>query len=318
LSRIPLNVSYLWIYKNGERLSQGNDYRLSLPQGIVYLTENSSNTDQIKIVQFGTAIRQAPIAYEVYKDMLNIYHFKRFSKQVSVTLAKDLYYYDQTIEVTDASNLFIPAPSRNLPGVVIVNSERIEYFVKNGNTLGQLRIGSIGTAIAELHVAGSYIVDSSASETVPYNEEQQRNDFVSDGSSLLIGPLDFVPAKSTVDFYRTADGIPDNYGQCDELEVFVGGRRLRKKSLSVYSEALGASSPSADVILEAEFSVDGVSPIIRLTTPVPAGQRITVIKRVGKTWYTRGDTTATTGNTFLSNDTPMIKFIKEKSTELPE
>jgi hypothetical protein len=318
LSRIPLNVSYLWIYKNGERLSQGNDYRLSLPQGIVYLTENSSNTDQIKIVQFGTAIRQAPIAYEVYKDMLNVYHFKRFSKQVSVTLARDLYYYDQTIEVTNASNLFTPVPSRNLPGVVIVNSERIEYFVKTGNTLGQLRRGSLGTAIAEIHVADSYVVDSSASETVPYNEEQQRNDFVSDGSSLLIGPLDFVPIKSTADFYRIADGIPDNYGQCDELEVFVGGRRLRKKSLSVYSEALGASSPSADVILEAEFSVDGTSPIIRLTTPVPAGQRITVIKRIGKTWYNRGVDTATTGNTFLSNDTPMIKFIKEKSTELPE
>jgi len=318
LSRVPLNVSYLWIYKNGERLSQGTDYRLSLPQGIVYLTVNSTDSDQIKIVQFGTTIRQSPIAYEVYKDMLNVYHFKRFSKQVSVTLATDLYYYDQTIEVTDASNLFIPVPSRNLPGVVIINNERIEYFVKNGNTLGQLRRGSLGTAIAELHIIGSYVVDSSSSETVPYNEEQQRSDFVSDGSSLLIGPLDFIPAKSTVDFYRAVDGIPVDYGQCDELEVFVGGRRLRKKSVSAYNEVLGASSPSADVILEAEFSVDGTSPNIRLTTPVSAGQRITVIKRVGKTWYNRGVNTATTGNTFLGNDTPMIKFIKEKSTELPE
>jgi hypothetical protein len=88
--------------------------------------------------------------------------------------------------------------------------------------------------------------------------------------------------------------------------------------VSAYNEVLGASSPSADVILEAEFSVDGTSPNIRLTTPVSAGQRITVIKRVGKTWYNRGVNTATTGNTFLGNDTPMIKFIKEKSTELPE
>jgi len=327
LSRIPLNVSYLWVYKNGQRLSQGVDYTVSLPRGAVYLTAASLDTDLIKIVQFGADVRQDPTAYEVYKDMLNVYHFKRFSKDVNVKLARDLYYYDQSFEVTDASALFTPVPSRNIPGVVIVNNERIEYFIKTGNVLSQLRRGSLGTAIAEMHVKNSFVVDSSAAETVPYAEEQQRSDFVSDGSSLLIGPLDFVPARSNADFYRVTDvvngaviyeSIPLAYGRCDDIEVFVGGRRLRKDSMSVYNEILGASSPFADIEIEAEFSVDGASPYIRLTTASIAGARITVIKRVGKTWYNQGATTATSGVSFSDNTTPMITFIKEKSTQLPE
>jgi hypothetical protein len=86
----------------------------------------------------------------------------------------------------------------------------------------------------------------------------------------------------------------------------------------VYNELLGASSPLADTEVEAEFSVDGVSPYIRLTTASPAGARITVIKRIGKTWYNQGATTASSGVSFTDNTTPMITFIKEKSTRLPE
>jgi hypothetical protein len=327
LSRIPLNVSYLWIYKNGERLTPTVDFTVSLPRGAVYLTADTTEADLIKIVQFGSNVRQDPTAYEVYKDMLNVYHFKRFSTVTEVKLARDLYYYDQTIEVTDATSLFTPIPSRNIPGIVIINNERIEYFVKTGNVLRQLRRGGYGTAIAEIHSKDSYVVDSSITETIPYSEEQERVDFVSDGSSLLIGPLNFVPSRSNADFYRITDvvngslvheSIPLAYGRCDEIEVFVAGRRLRKNSVSIYNELLGASSPLADTEVEAEFSVDGASPYIRLTTASTAGARITVIKRVGKTWYNQGTTTASLGIPFADNTTPMITFIKEKSTQLPE
>jgi len=327
LSRIPLNASYLWIYKNGIRLVSGVDFTVSLPRGVVYLTAESTDADLIKIVQFGSDVRLEPTAFEVYKDMLNVYHFKRFSKDKNVKLARDLYYYDQSFEVTDASALFTPIPSRNIPGVVVINNERIEYFKKTGNVLSQLRRGSFGTAIAEIHAKDSFVVDSSITETVPYSEEQQRSDFVSDGSSLLIGPLDFVPTRSNANFYRITDvvngslvyeSIPLAYGRCDDIEVFVGGKRLRKNSMSVYNELLGASSPLADTEIEAEFSVDGVSPYIRLTAPSTAGARITIIKRVGKTWYNQGATTASLGLSFADNTTPMITFIKEKSTQLPE
>jgi hypothetical protein len=45
---------------------------------------------------------------------------------------------------------------------------------------------------------------------------------------------------------------------------------------------------------------------------------MTVVKRVGKTWYDRGETTATNGETLLENTSPIAKFIAEKTTSIPE
>ena len=324
LSRIPLSVSYVWVYLNGVRLTQDIDFTVSSPRGVVYLNVNSIETDSVKIVNFGSSIHKDPVSYEIYKDMLNFNHYKRYSKTDNIRLTRTLNYYDVEILVTDGTLLYEPIAQRNLPGTIIINNERIEYLYKNGNVLSGLRRGALGSAIAEIHEIDSYIIDVSISESVPYNEEQFRNDFVSDGSSLMIGPLDYIPAKSNREFYRITNSqdeyisIPENYGLCDEIEVFVGGRRLRKDSISIFDENLGSNSPDADKILEAEFSVDGTLPQIRLTSPVSAGTRITVIKRTGKIWYERGNSSASKGLTFLENNTPYVRFINEKSSELPE
>lgn len=86
----------------------------------------------------------------------------------------------------------------------------------------------------------------------------------------------------------------------------------------MFDETLGATSPAGDRTLDAEFSVDGVNPYIRLTTTIPAGTRITVIKRVGQTWYDRGETTASSGVTLLANESSIGQFIAAKTTRLPE
>jgi hypothetical protein len=316
LPQTPLAASYVWVYKNGVRLTKDQDYYVSLPRSVLYLTANSTAADLIKVVTFGSDIYRAPSAFEIHKDMLNIYHFKRYSIG-TVELAKDLNYYDQEITVNDGSLLGEPIVSRNVPGVITVNNERIEYNSKVGNVLSKLRRGSFGTAIAAVHSAGSAISDAGPQENVPYNETQDRQDFVSDGSSLLIGPLDFVPAQGTrTTWYRST--IPTTHSACDQVEVFAAGRRLRKDPLSVYDETLGASSPAADVQLEAEFAVDGAANYIRLTTAIPAGTRISVIRRTGKVWYDRGETTASAGESLLENTTPMAEFIAKRTTKLPE
>jgi hypothetical protein len=316
LPQTPLAASYVWVYKNGVRLTKDQDYYVSLPRSVLYLTANSTAADLIKIVTFGSDIYRARSAFEIHKDMLNIYHFKRYAIG-AVELAKDLNYYDQEITVNDGSLLGEPIVSRNVPGIITINNERIEYNSKVGNVLSKLRRGSFGTAIAAVHSAGSAISDAGPQETVPYNETQDRQDFVSDGSSLLIGPLDFVPAQGTrTTWYRST--IPTTYSACDQVEVFAAGRRLRKDPLSVYDETLGASSPAADVQLEAEFAVDGAASYIRLTTATPAGTRISVIRRTGKIWYDRGETTASAGESLLENATPMAEFIAKRTTKLPE
>ena len=317
LSRPPISVSYVWVYKNGLRLRQDKDYYVSLPRGVVYLTVDSTPADIIKIINFANDVFKLPSAYEIHKDMLNVFHYNRFSKD-ECKLANVLNYYDTSIEVTNATELSQPIASRNLPGVVFIQGERIEYMAKSGNTLSQLRRGAHGTAIATTYAQGTAVVDVGYSEVIPYNEVQQRTDFTSDGSTLLVGPLDFIPEQGTRSGTWYRNSIPTNYGPCDQIEVFAAGRRLKKDPQSVYVEANGAASPAADQTQEAEFSVDGATAQIRLTTVLPAGTRITVLRRQGKTWYARGETTATDGVSLVHSDTTIARFIVEKTTAIPE
>ena len=314
----PLSVDYIWVYKNGLRLTQDVEYNIDKNKNVVYLKDDTTENDIIRIVLFGNKIFKFTSAYEIYKDMLNIHHYKRYSKNTNVTLAKKLNYFDTTIEVTDASNLSDPVKNRNIPGLIEINNERIEYFSKNGNTLSQLRRGAYGTSINEQVSAGTSVINLGIEENIPYTEDQERFDFYSDGSSSIIGPLPFVPTKAEItNWYR--DSIPNDYGQCNEIEVFVGGTRLRKSPIEIYKESLGPASPQADEFTEAEFSVDGESAEIRLTqNEIPAGTRISIIRKVGKTWYDRGENTITTGITLLENESAIAKFIAQKSTELPE
>jgi hypothetical protein len=313
----PLGISYVWVYKNGVRLVRDTDYTISLPRGVVYLEVDSDENDTITITTFGADIYKLPSSYEISKDMLNVYRYNRYATDSKITLTSDLNYYDDKIELTDGSNLYNPVRNRNIAGVIEIRGERIEYLNKTGNTISQLRRGVNGTAIKELHAAGSSVADIGPNEVIPYTDSQERTDFVSDGSSSLIGPLEFVPTKSAVGTW-TATTIPTDYGRCDTVEVFVGGTRLRKTPLTVYDESLGPVSPGADKELEAEFAADGVNPYIRLTTAPAAGTRITVIKRTGNTWYDKGLTTASNGVTLLDNNTAISKFIAAKTTSLPE
>lgn len=393
LPRKPLAIEYVWVYKNKIRLIQDRDYRILLDKDIIYLNSSSTSSDEIKIVLFGSEIYKSPRAFEIFKDMLNNTHYKRYSKNSQVVLAKDLYYYDTSIEISDASYLADPIPSRKIPGVIVVNKERIEYFSKHGNILSQIRRGSLGTAVSEFSPSGSHVIDAGAFETLPYNETQQRYDFVildpliiqSDGTTrsfeldtspnsetliyaglgnsanilvkvngeivsknrytvsvnnnvgtivldnnfvlseiqeievipLLVGPLDTIPRKSSRNqWYR--QHIPEDYGPCDELEIFASGTRLRKNPLDQFEETMGIASPQADKKLEAEFSVDGLQPYVRLSDQLPAGTRIAMIKKQGRLWYERGETTASNGKSLLQNRTSVAQFILQKGSELPE
>lgn len=109
------------------------------------------------------------IAYRQFKDILNRTHFKRLDAPVT-ELAKDLNYYDLRIEVVDASNLPEPNKNRNLPGIIYINKERIEYFVKDGNTLRQLRRGTLGTGVKQTHEIGSSVYDQGISKTIEYKD----------------------------------------------------------------------------------------------------------------------------------------------------
>jgi hypothetical protein len=139
-------------------------------------------------------------------------------------LAKPLAYDDLRIEVEDATDLPEPNKGKNLPGIIFVNGERIEYFVKENNLLRQLRRGTLGTGVKELHEQGSEVFDQNADKTVPYQDVTQTQ-------------------------IETADGNTDQFvlkftaSSINEFEVFVAGKRLRKTSIDEFDPVLALDSP---------------------------------------------------------------------------
>ena len=161
------------------------------------------------------------------------------------------------------------------------------------------------------------MVDVSPEERLPYQDTEERFDVISDGSTHEI-PVEFLPIKSARTDWVRGDSIPATHGPCDQVEVFVAGRRLRKNPVMIFNSELGAASPAGDVFHEAEFSVDGINRTIRLTEPAPVNTRITVFRKIGRLWYDEGDTTASNGVTLLDNSTPVAKFISLKTSLLPD
>ena len=143
-------------------------------------------------------------------------------------LAEDLKETDKFIYVEDASNFDAPNPTANKPGVIEIRGERIEYFTLNGNVLGQLRRGTLGTGVPKLHKVGSYVQDIGTSETIMYSDVVTTQQIVSKGSNTISG-LNFVPEKSD-DKWSYSSGftssIPSGYGQSNDIEVFVGGYNI--------------------------------------------------------------------------------------------
>ena len=316
LKTVPLDAAYVWVYKNGIRLVQDVDYRVEIPRGVVYLSEQTTINDLIKIVQFGSRIFQLPSAYEIHKDVLNVYRYKRMSLG-EYKLSKNLNYYDKEIYLTSTDDLFEPDINKNIPGVVSINNEKIAYFKKDGNILTQLRRGYFGSSIKETHLINSIVINQGSTESIPYNESQIKDVFVSDGENVLIGPLSYTPVKTNkTNWYK--ETIPDEFGPCYEIEVFAAGKRLFKDPITVYDETLGQESPAADKTVEAEFSVNGQDSFIRLTSPIPAGYRITVVKRIGNVWYDNRENLTLPGKPLKENKNPIAKFIAEKNTDLPE
>lgn len=113
--------------------------------------------------------------------------------------------------------------------------------------------------------------------------------------------------------YVVYTSIPPYYGQCDEIEVFVAGRRLRKNPIKIYDAILGANSPKGDKEIEAEYSVDDGATHVRLTTVPEVGQTIVIVKKTGRLWQDLDNPTPLgTSNSNIAN------FLTVKQVSLPK
>ena len=235
-----IDENYVWVIQDGKLLVPSVDYILKEDKITIKLTEYVPLDQEVNVVTFGSNVLRPGIAYMQFKDMLNRDHFKRLSLYKQTKLTKPLRYNDVYIEVEDASDFDVPNPAANKPGIVEIRGERIEYFQKNGNILGQLRRGTLGTGAPQVHPINSFVQDIGPSETIPYVNEQIIQKLISDGSNTI--NLNFVPGNfnTTYSYQGTLMTQQDAVALAkDSIEVFVGGYNIGAEWASGVDYSIG-------------------------------------------------------------------------------
>jgi hypothetical protein len=302
LRQSAVSDDYVWIIKNGTLLTHSVDYVVEDDRVTVKLKDELIDTDVVQVMAFSDNVIRGAFGFMQFKDMLNRVHYKRLRKDKSSVLAVDLIQSDIEITVVDGSMFDIPNPALNLPGIIEINGERIEYFTKVGNVLGQLRRGTLGTSTPTVHATGTVVQDIGPTETIPYNDNIIINTFVSDGVTRYLGNLSYVP---------NVYDPKNNQHDYDTIDVFVGGYKLKKSDYTLFEELSNYPySTEGDNTFPAEFTVDGTMNGITLTTAAAEGVKVVVVKKELKLWEDEGKSLA-------DSDNKIANFLKENATVWP-
>lgn len=282
LSKAPINSSYVFVSFNKQYLTVNHQWALSgkivsIPDSIA----NTGSTNEIVITYVTGTVSKPAIGYRIFKDILNRYHYKRLSKANTTKLSRDLSISDTEIVVNDGSVLASPSISTNTPGVIWIGTERITYFTKSGNTLGQLMRGTLGTAITSVHSSGTKVMDASLTQSVPYEDTVKESTFKGDGSTVAFTMINDNDSSSFTASTST------------QLVVQIGGTKTT------------------------DFTVDGSSTITFNTAPA-LGSRVRVVKKTGTVWYDQGTSTAADGQGLQASTGVEVSFLQQQEAELPD
>ena len=291
LSKPALDAQYVWVTLNGDLLIPSVHYYVTDNKRYVKIIADIQQDDVVEILHFADPITVDKYGWSQFKDMLNRTHYKRLDDRNGVMLAADLNWYDQSITVTDGSTLPQPSPTSSVPGILFINGERIEYFVRTDNVLSQLRRGTLGTGVKAIYLAGEPVFNQGPEATMPYKDETFTTTFLADGAANTY-TLDFTPSS------------------VNEFEVFVGGKRLRKNAINSYdfTGLTAQDSPEGDVILPAEFSIDGTT--LTLTQTPSENVKVIVVRRQGILW-------SEPGTPLGEADSDISRFLRAATVDLP-
>lgn len=271
LSRAITNTAYVRVSKNGDFLSPNFDWRIS-PTDATQIEINDRNisvNDRFVVTYFSEEYSKPQYAYRVFKDMLGRVNYYRISKDQSTQLARQLLPGDSDILVVDASKLPDPNPAARIPGVVMIGKERITYYAKNGNLLSNIKRGTLGTGVKSAHAVGSYVVDISLEQKIPYSDLANFEKITANGTSTVFTTEDLTAASSA------------------SVLVYVGGRRV----LSGYT--VTALNPVS----------------VTFSTAPAADQNVAMVVKNGQIWYDQGVSTASNGQGLQDATTEQAQFI---------
>jgi hypothetical protein len=248
LSAPAYNTNYIWVYFNNRLLTVNQDYQI-LDDGVTVQVTDAYTIDPSETVLIRYIANQTfastVVGYRIFNDMLNRTAFKRLSKHNTTYLTQPLAFMDTKIYVHDASILTPPIPSRKIPGVIIIDGERIEFYKMKKNVLSQLRRSTLGTAPSFYSDVYTRVIDQGVIQTIPFTEtiHKQVQYTTSTSTAYII---------STVTNTTIGDGIKLSADltvpATDQVKVYYGGRLLNKAGMYYQDISLSYDSPQCDIV----------------------------------------------------------------------
>ena len=256
ISRPIMNENYLWVMVNGIPLVGGVDYSMLEDRVTVQIGPDVEVTsaDYVTIITISdTKMTSEILGYRIFNDMFNRTHFKRLSKRNTTYLTQPLEFTDTEIHVADASVLVPPLTVYNIPGVVLIDGERIEFFTINGNVLTTLRRATLGTSPSFYSAENTRVIDQSPDQTIPYKENIYRQTILTSTSTntYSVSTSSYVLNTGTYHQFNN-DGISlpmelvesnDVNNAVNYIDVSYGGRKLNKVGTFRQDITLAYDSP---------------------------------------------------------------------------
>lgn len=302
LSKPTINDNFVWVYLNGIPLIARHQYELLDDARTIQIAPSSLEVgDDVMVTTINPPyIGDRIVAYRMFNDILDRTHYKRIAQYHSTTLTKPLSLTDTEIHVADSAKLTTPNAGRNIPGIILVDGERIEFFVKDGNVLSQLRRGTLGTSPAFYSEVGTKVMDQSVQQTVPYSDSTVVQTTAT--TETTVYSID----TSTIILSTLTNAI-------DQVSVYYGGRQLRKSSLQVHDSLVSFDNSENSMInVPAEFSIDTNTNEIMLNISggVISGIELVISQKRGYVWSGT--------ESLITSDVIQAQFLRDKEAVLPD
>jgi hypothetical protein len=257
VSRPIINRNYLWVVVDETLLVNGIDYTVLDDARTVELSDkfylNSTNLVVITTIS-SNQLADTVIGYRIFNDIFNRTHYKRLAKTNTTVLTQPLYFTDTEIHVADTSVLMPPLIAKKIPGVILINNERIEYFKVEGNTLKQLRRSTLGTSPSFYLPEGTKLIDQSPEQTVPFVDRYYKQTVLTSSTTATysISALDIITTTTVAGDQVLSNGIilstTSTVNPVDQIEVYYGGRKLRKAGSYQHDTTVSFDSPAANIV----------------------------------------------------------------------
>jgi hypothetical protein len=261
LSRPVEDVRYVWVTVNGVPLTSALDYMILDDSVSIQISDAHpiKSTDFVVITSMvAQRLATTVLGYRIFNDMFNRTHFKRLSKRDSTTLTQPLKFTDTEIHVADVNVLAHPMPTLNIPGVVIIDGERIEFFKVEKSLLTQLRRSTLGTAPSFYSDVGTKVIDQGVSQSVPFGETI-KNQYHFTTATTSSYTFSISTSSTTTSIALNASGIIYSDGirlskltsinAVDQVQIFYGGRLLRKAGYFKHDTTVSYDSPDTNGIV---------------------------------------------------------------------